>query len=106
MMIELFIFFELLCVVSFFVAFYTKQEIMWGVTAVMSGILMFTSFNIEYLVYVYDTSISAYAPTIIAQSFPYLMGINMLFFVLAMVLGLFDLFEKYGIKLLGRKDDD
>jgi len=105
MMIEIFIFLQLLCVVSFFVSFYTKQEIMWGVTAVISGILMFTSFNIEYLVYVYDSGISAYAPTVVSYSFPYLMGFNMLFFILAMVLGLFDLFEKYGVKLLGNKDD-
>lgn len=68
----------------------------------VSGILMFSSFNIEYYVYEYNATLAAYQPVAVSHSYPYLMGINMLFFVLAMILGLFDLFDKYGSRLVGK----
>lgn len=63
---------------------------------------MFTSYYIEQYVYIWNSSLKAYSPVIETHSYPYLMGINMLFFVLAMVLGMFDLFDKYGWKFLGK----
>lgn len=100
MLIELFIFFEIVVIGLFVASFFTKQEILWVITAVLSGILMFTSFNIEYYVYEYNTTMSIYQPIITTHSYPYLMGINLIFLALSLILGLFDLFEKYGFNFL------
>ena len=99
MLIEMFIFFEVTVLGLFITSFFTKQEILWALTAVVSSILMFTSYNIEYYVYQFNASINAYYPVIQSNSYPYLMGINMIFFGLALVLGIFDLFDKYGKKI-------
>ena len=100
MLIELFIFFEIITIGIFFAAFFTKQELLWAVTLMFSGVLMFTSYNVEYYVYEFNTTISAYVPIIITHSYPYLTGINLLFFGLSVVLGIFDIFDKYGDKLV------
>jgi len=102
MLIGLFVFFEIVVICLFIAAFFTKQEILWTITLVLSGVLMFTSYYIEQYVYIWNSSLKAYSPVIETHSYPYLMGINMLFFVLAMVLGMFDLFDKYGWKFLGK----
>ncbi len=102
MLLELFIFFEIVVIGLFIASFFTKQEILWAITAVISGVLMFSSFNIQYYVYEVNISLGAYQPVMTTFSYPHLMGLNLIFFVLAIVLGLFDLFDKYGIKLLRR----
>lgn len=102
MLIEIYVFFEIVVIGLFLASFFTKQEIIWAITLVLSGVLMFTSYNIEYYVYEYNATISAYYPIAVTHSYPYLMGINMLFFVLAMVLGIFDLFDKYGSRFAGK----
>ncbi len=106
MIVELFLFFELLVIVLFLISFFTRQEILWALTAVLSGVLSFTSFNIENYVYIFNSTTNAYAPVAVSYSYPYLMGINLLFFSLALILGLFDMFQKYGVeaftKLSGR----
>ena len=106
MLAEMFIFFEIVAICFFIASFFTKQEILWAVTSVIFGVLMYGSFNIETYVYEFNTTLGAYSPVIITQSFPYLMGLNMIFFMLALVLGLFDLFDKYGVKLLKNKVRD
>lgn len=103
MIVELYIFFEILIVVFFLLAFFTKQEILWVVTAVISGVIMFTSYNVENYVYVLNQSTSVYDPVAVSYSYPYLMALNMIFFVLALVLGIFDMFDKYGQRFVGRK---
>jgi hypothetical protein len=103
MLIELYIFFEIVTIGLFIASFFTKQEILWALTIVTAGFLMFTSFNIEYYVYEWNVTISAYVPTAVSHSYPYLMGINILFFVLGLVLLLFDLFDKYGTKIMSKK---
>jgi len=99
MLIELFIFFQIVVLVLFAVSFFTKQEVLWALTIVVAGILMFTAYHVETYVYEYNTTTGAYDPMIVSHNYPYLMGINLLFFVLALIFGLFDLFDKYGIKL-------
>lgn len=105
MLIELFIFFEIIVIGLFIASFFTKQEILWTITLVISGVLMFTSYHVETYVYEFNTTISAYSPVIVSHSYPYLMAINMIFFSLALVLGMFDLFEKYGSKFAGTLGD-
>jgi hypothetical protein len=94
MLIELFIFFEIVALILFATAFFTKQEILWALCAVLLGVLMFTSFNVETYVYQYNTTLLAYEPVQVSNSYPYLMGLNAAFFVLALVLGIFDLYDK------------
>ena len=103
MLIGLFVFFETLVIVLFLLSFWSKQEILWAITAVFSGVLMFTSYHVETYVYEYNSTMLAYQPILKANNYPYLMAINMIFFVLALVLGLFDLFDKYGTKLARKK---
>ena len=103
MLIGIFIFFELIVIGLFIASFFTKQEILWAITAVFSGVLMFTSYHVETYVYQYNSTISAYSPVLLTNSYPYLMAINMLFFALALLLGLFDLFDKYGGGFAGRR---
>jgi hypothetical protein len=103
MLIELFIFWEIVMLGLFIASFFTKQEILWAITLVLSGVLMFTSWNIETYVYEFNQTIGVYQPVAVNYSYGYLMAINMLFFVLALLLGIFDLFDKYGTKFLKRK---
>jgi hypothetical protein len=97
MLIELFVFFEIVMLAFFATAFFTKNEILWAVTLVLSGFLMFTSFNIELQTYVYNSTINAYQYEIRNEYYPYLMGINMIFFILGMVLMLYDLWAKFSL---------
>lgn len=99
MLIELYIFFEIIVIGLFISSFFTKQEILWALTLMLSAVLSFMSYNIEYYVYEFNSTISAYSPVVVTHNYPYLMGINLAFFVLAMVLMIFDLFDKYGSKL-------
>jgi len=105
MLSTLFIMFELVVIGLFITSFFTKQELLWVITLLLSGVLMFSSYNIEYYVYEYNASIGAYSPILTTHYYPYLMGINMLFFVLALLLGLFDIFDKYGGTLMGKSKD-
>ena len=102
MLIGLFVFFEIIVICLFVASFFTKQEILWALVLIFSAVLMFTSYTIEHYVYEFNITLGAYQPVLVTHSYPYLMGINMVFFVLAMVLGLFDLFDKYGTKLLSK----
>ena len=104
MLIELFIFYEIIVIGLFFFAFFSHNEIIWFLTAVFGGILMFSSYNIEVNMYVINTTLGAYQPAVISYSYPYLMGINLLFFALALILGLFDMFDKYGVKVFKKNE--
>jgi len=105
MLFEVFIFFEIVMIGLFLGAFFSKQEILWGLASLFSGVLMFTSFNIEYYVYIWNSTVAAYVPTMTYYSYPYLMGLNMVFFILTLVLGLFDIFDKYGSRFAGEKEE-
>jgi len=104
MLIELFIFFEIVAIGLFIGSFFAKQEILWMLTMVITSMLMIMSYYVEKVVYIFNGTTQAYMPTTIFFSYPYLMAINMLFFVLALILGLFDLFDKYGNKFTGMKE--
>lgn len=103
MLIELFIFFEIIMLIFFAAAFFTKQEILWAVALVLSGVIMILGYNVEYYVYEFNVTTSAYMPVVTTHSYPYLTAINMLFFVLSLVLGLFDIFDKYGTRFASTK---
>ena len=96
MLIELFIVFQVIVIGLFFTAFFTKNPLIWTITLVISGVMMYTSYNIEYYVYQYNASILAYSPVITTHSMPYLMGTNLIFAALSLILGLFDMFDRFG----------
>lgn len=100
-----YIIFEIIAIALFLIAFFTKQEILWVISLVLFGTLMFTAFNIEEHAYEFNQTTFAYDLTTVSNSYPYFMGLNMVFFVINLILLLFDLFNKYksgaGIKLGG-----
>lgn len=56
---------------------------------------MVSAYNIEYHTYIYSPTSMAYVSTINSVSYPFLMGLNLIFSALSLVLGLFDIFDKY-----------
>jgi hypothetical protein len=90
----------------FITSFFTHHEILWAVTLLLSGTLMFTSYNIEYYVYEFNSTTNAYVPVIVSHSYPYLMGINLVFFVLALIMCIFDLFDRYSSAITKKNNDD
>ena len=96
MLIELFIIFQIITVGLFFTAFYTKQEIIWAMELLFAGFMMISSWHVEYYVYEFNQTMGAYTPIVMTHYYPYMMGINMVFLVLSLLLGLFDIFDKYG----------
>jgi len=105
MLIELFIFFEIVMIGMFITSFFTKQEILWAITLVLSSVLMYTSYNVEYYVYEYNITTYLPYPVVVTHSYPYLMGINLIFSALALILGMFDLFDKYGTKVFKKEKE-
>jgi len=99
MLLGIFVILQIITIIAFATAFFSKQEIIWAIASVLSGFLMFASYNLSIYIYQYDVVIGAYASVLTSSSYPFLMGINMLFFGLSLLLGLFDIFEKYGINL-------
>lgn len=95
MLLELFIFFEIVAIGLFLTSFFTKQEVLWALTLIFSGMLMITSYNIEVTTFKFNTTIQTFAPTTVNYHYPYLMAINMLFFALALIFFIYDLFDKY-----------
>jgi hypothetical protein len=96
MLIEFYIIYQILGILLFLLAYFTKNEVLWAFSALVAGFLMVSSFFIEKTIYLFDTTISAYVTSTMSYSYPFLMGINFIFFGLSVGYGLFDLFEKYG----------
>ena len=99
--------FQVVVFALFFTSFFTKQEIIWGITAVFAGMLIYTSYNIEYPVYQYNATLLAYQVVNVTSYSFYLSGLNLMFFILAVVLGIYDILDKYGINMgsaFGKKE--
>ena len=62
MLIELYIFFQIVLIVSFFMAFFSHQELLWVITLVISGVLMLSAYDIQYYVYEYNNTTEVYQP--------------------------------------------
>jgi hypothetical protein len=99
----MFLFYEFVCITFFCLAFFFKQEMLWILTLIVSALLMFSSYGIEIQREVLDSTFGVYYTTLVTVSYPYLMGLNLIFFLLALVLAIFDLFEKYGHKIIERE---
>ncbi len=103
MILELFILLEIVMLTTFFISFFTKQEILWAVALVLSGALMIGSYTVQMTTHVLDSTLNVYVPTLTTFSFPFMMGINLMFFMLSLVLGLLDYFDKYSISTFNFK---
>jgi len=91
MIIELFIFFEIVTVGLFVLSFYERKELLWALTLVLSAIMAINSFFVEKTYYIFNGS-TAYVPTVISNSYPYIATINILFFSLSMLFMLYGIF--------------
>lgn len=95
MLVETYVLFEVIFMGFFVLSFYEKHELLWALTLVLGGLQMATSYFLETIGYTYDIALGAYKMTSYVTSSPYLMGINMAFFSLALILALFDIIDKY-----------
>jgi len=100
MILSFYILLQILMLFVFFFAFFSKQEILWALTFILSGILMLLSFNIESTQSVFNIELQLYHFEVVSQSYPIMMGINMIFFILALGLGILDFYDKYGISTM------
>jgi len=96
MLIEIFITLQIATILFFCFAYFTHQELLWGIALILSGVLMVAGNYIELNHYVFNIATGGYDLTTSGFYYPYLTGINMLFFSLALILSLFDLYDKYG----------
>lgn len=98
MLLILFIIFQVAMILFFSTAFFTKQELLWALAVLLSATLIYSSFNVEIYAYQFNATSSAYVPVMESQSYPYIAYLNIGFFVLAIILMIFDIFDKYGRK--------
>ena len=106
MLLEIYIIFSVITIGLFFLAFFTHQEIVWALSAVFSGFMMYSSWGVEYYVYTFNTTISAYQPVAISTTYAYMVGIFMIFFSLSTIIGIYDIFDKYGGDFVDNNDSD
>jgi len=99
MLIDIYIILQTITFVLFFVAYFAKQEIIWAIVLVLSGMLMFSSNLIETYTYSFNVTLGAYIPYMQSNSYPYLSGLNVLLFGLSVVFIIFDIWSKYGTQL-------
>ncbi len=85
MFLESYIMFQIMVVLLFLIAYFTRQEIIWAITAVFAGLLVFTSNSIQ------SGGVTS-SPT-------YSSVINLIFLGLAIIFLIVDLFDKYGHKI-------
>lgn len=86
MILPLFITLQVFVVVFFIFSYFTKSEVAWAITLVLSGLGMFSSYNLEM-------------PSGAVESDMIFMGINLLFFALSILMLFLDLFDKYGLSI-------
>jgi hypothetical protein len=96
MLLEIYILMEIIVFGLFIASFFTRQEILWVLTMAISGIMMVSSYTVEIVGYVYNSATAAYVLETSTFYYPYLMGINLLIFGLALVFGIFDIWDKFG----------
>ena len=98
MILEIYLTIFILMIIMFFVAYFMRQELVWIITMALSGILMFSSYGIEILGYTYENVTNSYVVSTSLFSYPYLAGINLIFFALSLLLGFYDIFDKFNNK--------
>ena len=95
MFVELYILFEVTLIILFFVALVIEKRkfltsILWVLAMVIAAMLALNSFGIEQTVYNFNVTMAAYYPVTNYHSYPWLMGINAIFFGLSLLFGFAD----------------
>jgi hypothetical protein len=86
-------------IIGFVGCFYLKNVVLWAVTIVLSGVMAMSSFSVEKVLYIWNSTLTAYQPTVISNSYPYIATINIMIFALALIFGIYDIFTQHnGIK--------
>ena len=89
MIIEFYFLIEILILLLLFLGWFKEHPIFWVLGFVFSAVQIFTSYNIEYVVMVYDGTLSS---EIISMSYPVLSFINMLFLAICLIMLFADIF--------------
>ena len=92
MIIEIYILFQVLVLILLYLGWSNGHPMYWALGFVFSGIQIFTSYNIEYIVMVYS-NLGVLTSNIVSLSFPILSYINMLFAVLSVTMLMWDVFN-------------
>ena len=95
MLVSTYILFEVIFISLFFLAWFQKHELLWGMSLVVGAMQMVSAYGIETIGYIWDPTLGAYAMGSFVQSYPYLMGINFMFFALGVLFGISDIVDKY-----------
>lgn len=95
MLVELFIFYQVVALIIFFIGFWTRNEIVWALSLLTTGFVMIQAWNIETYVYQFNETLGAYAPIVAQTNYPALTYVNLAVFALALILAIFDVFTKY-----------
>ncbi len=88
----------ILLIIGFFLYPQPNSEIFFGVSIVLFGVLSFAGIALESLEPVYNSTLSIYVIEPILHIDYSLMGINLMFFAIAILFFFMDVFEKYGRK--------
>ena len=95
MLVEMYIFYSVLALLVFATGFYSKQPILWVIAMVLFAFITVSSFHIEDTEYVYDSSTLSYTAQHTSYSYAYLSTINIMFFILAMIMFVYDMFIQW-----------
>ena len=76
MLIELFITLEILAFILLGVAWFNENSILWIFNMIFQAILIFQSYAIEKTVYVFNTSLGIYEPSVVYATYSYLAGLH------------------------------
>jgi hypothetical protein len=92
MLMELFILFQLALFIFFLVGFITHNEIVWASTAILGALTSYCSLSIQYYVY----EVGKTAPYLAQFSYPFIAYFDGMLAIIAIVMAIFDVFDKYG----------
>lgn len=108
MLLEIFLILQLSMLTFFVVAFYFKHPLFWAITLIKSVILMYGSMMLQTRDLVFDTTINQVITQYTVHTIPFLLYLNLMFFLLALVFGILDWYDNYNnsstyIKIGGNK---
>lgn len=92
MIIELYILFQTLLILLLYLGWRNSHPMYWALALIFSGIQIFTSYNIEYIVMIYSNT-GELTSHLANYSFPLLSYINMLFLTMSVVMFMWDIFN-------------
>jgi hypothetical protein len=106
MLVEIYIFWQLIVLIIFFMAFFSRQEILWVIAMVLSAVMAFGGALVEYNYYLFNATSGAYDFKTNIYQYPYLGALNWMFFSLALIFGIYDIFDKYGGRFAKEHEQD